>query len=175
MSQLPARCWPMSPNPSIERTCNSRLRRLLHAAKSHSSTILVTMNSTALAAAVVVGSANRRSRPQPVVRRRRFADSLPGDAKPRSGTMTLPTLSCAQAIRDGGIHAVAALNAALAEALVHAPETSHREIKLAIGRAMNAVLDETVNQAVRLYPELDPDDKTWGATVKARAAALAAS
>jgi len=89
--------------------------------------------------------------------------------------MTLPTLSCAQAIRDGGIHAVAALNAALAEALVHAPETSHREIKLAIGRAMNAVLDETVNQAVRLYPELDPDDKTWGATVKARAAALAAS
>jgi hypothetical protein len=89
--------------------------------------------------------------------------------------MNLPTLSCAQAVRDGGIHAVAALNAALAEALANAAESTHREIKLAIGRAMSAVLDETVNEAVRQYPELDPDDKTWGAIAKARAAALAAS
>lgn len=89
--------------------------------------------------------------------------------------MNIPTLNCAQAIRDGGIHAVAALNAALAQALVDVPESGQREIKLAIGRAMSAVLDETVNQAVRIYPELDPDDKAWGEIARARAASLAAS
>ena len=89
--------------------------------------------------------------------------------------MNLPTLNCARSIRDGGIDAVAALNAALAGALVDAPQDSHREIKHAIGRAMSAVLDETVNPAVRAYPELDPDDETWIAIAKARAAARAAS
>ncbi len=89
--------------------------------------------------------------------------------------MTLPTLECARALRDGGIDAVAALNAALAEALAHAPEDFHRDLKRAIGRAMSAVLDETVNPAVRAYPELDPDDATWIAVAKARAAARAGS
>lgn len=89
--------------------------------------------------------------------------------------MDLPTLNCARALRDGGIDAVAALNAALADALVDAPPDSHREIKLAIGRAMSAIIDETVNQAVRAFPELDPDEETWIATAKARAAARADS
>jgi len=89
--------------------------------------------------------------------------------------MNLSTLNCARAIRDGGIDAVAALNEALVHALVDAPQDSHREIKLAIGRAMAAVLDETVNPAVRAYPELDPSDETWIAIAKARAAARGAS
>ena len=89
--------------------------------------------------------------------------------------MNLPTLNCARAIRDGGIDAVAALDTALADALADAPEDSHPEIKLAIGRAMAAVLDATVNLAVRSYPELEPSEEAWVATAKARAAARGAS
>lgn len=89
--------------------------------------------------------------------------------------MNLPTLNCARAIRDGGIDAVAALDTALADALADAPEDSHPEIMLAIDRAMAAVLDATVNLAVRSYPELEPSEEAWVATAKARAAARGAS
>lgn len=89
--------------------------------------------------------------------------------------MNLPTLNSARAIRDGGIDAVAALDAALAEALADAPQDSHPQLKLAIGRAMAAVLDATVNLAVRAYPELEPSEETWVAIAKARAAARGAS
>jgi len=53
--------------------------------------------------------------------------------------------------------------------LAELPPGSQKEIKLAIGRAISAVLDETVNPAVRAYPELEPDDATWVSVVKARA------
>lgn len=89
--------------------------------------------------------------------------------------MNLPTLNCARASRDGEIDAVAALDAAVAEALVDAPQDSHAEIKLAIGRAVAAVLDATVNLAVRAYPELEPSEDTWVAIAKARAAGRGAS
>jgi hypothetical protein len=89
--------------------------------------------------------------------------------------MKFPSLRCAQAIRDGGIHAVAALDEALAQALVDVPENHRQDIKLAIGRAMSAVLDETVNPAVRAYAALDLDEQTWRDVAKARAACLAAS
>jgi hypothetical protein len=89
--------------------------------------------------------------------------------------MNLPTLNCARAIRDGGIDAVAALDTALADALADAPEDSHPEIKLAIGRAMAAVLDATVNLAVRSYSDLELSEEAWVAIAKARAAARGAS
>lgn len=47
--------------------------------------------------------------------------------------MKLPSLSCAQALRDGGIDAMAALDHALVQALKNAPEAAHAEMKLAIG------------------------------------------
>jgi hypothetical protein len=75
--------------------------------------------------------------------------------------MTFPTLSCARAIRDGGIDAAAALSTSLADALANAPADSHDAIKHAIVHAMAAVLDKTVNVAVRLYSELEPDEQTW--------------
>jgi hypothetical protein len=84
------------------------------------------------------------------------------------------TLNCARALRDGGIDAVAALDAALLDALAEAPPNDHHEIRIVLGRAMVAVLDETVNPAVSAYPELDPDEKTWREVVRARAAARAA-
>jgi hypothetical protein len=88
--------------------------------------------------------------------------------------MNLPTLNSARVFRDGGIDAVAALDAALADALVDAPQESHAELKLAIDRAMGAVLDATVNLAVRVYPELKPSEDSWVAIAKARAAARGA-
>lgn len=88
--------------------------------------------------------------------------------------MIFPTLSSARAIRDGGIDAAAALSASLAEALANAHVDSHEAIKHAVGRAMAAVLDETVNPAVRAYPELEPDEQAWSAIVKARVASRAA-
>lgn len=84
-------------------------------------------------------------------------------------------IESARALRDGGIHAVAALNAALADAIIGIPVSRQQDIKRAIGHAMAAVLDATVESAVRAFPELEPDDATWAAVAKARAATLASS
>jgi hypothetical protein len=84
-------------------------------------------------------------------------------------------IESARILRDGGIHAVAALNAALADAITDIPVDRQQEIKRAVGHAMAAVLDATVESAVRAYPELEPDDATWAAVARARAARLASS
>jgi hypothetical protein len=89
--------------------------------------------------------------------------------------MIPPTFNCARALRDGGIDAVAALNEALREALVGLPSESQRELKLAFGQAIGAVLDATVNPAVHAFPELKPDELTWIAIAKACANARAAT
>lgn len=89
--------------------------------------------------------------------------------------MNLITLSAAQALRDGGIDAMAALDSALAIAISSAPEAMHSEMKLAIGRAMSAIMDETFNPAVRTFPELQPSNEVWRATAKERVLARAAS
>ena len=79
------------------------------------------------------------------------------------------TLSAARMLRNGGIDACAALNSALIDALAELPADLHKEAKLSIGRAMAAVLDETVNKAVAEFPELEPDEKTWVEVVKSQA------
>lgn len=89
------------------------------------------------------------------------------------------TFDAARELRDGGIDACAALNHALAYALAHLPTEAHAEVKLSIGRAMAAVLDETVHQAMNSFPELEPNEEAWLTAVKnqlkKRAAALAAA
>jgi hypothetical protein len=70
---------------------------------------------------------------------------------------------------------MAALDNALLVAIGSAPEESHREMKLAVGRAMSAIMDETINPAIRAYPELDPTDEIWREVVKARVSSRAAS
>ena len=82
-------------------------------------------------------------------------------------------IESARALRDGGIHAVAALNAALADAITDIPMGRQQDVKRAIGQAMAAVLEATVESAVRAYPELEPDDAIWAAVAKTRAAKLA--
>jgi hypothetical protein len=80
------------------------------------------------------------------------------------------TLKSACALRDGGIDATAALNEALKDALVSLPIEMHTEVKHAVGRAISAVLSETVELAVLAYPELEPNEETWSAVVRACAA-----
>jgi hypothetical protein len=85
------------------------------------------------------------------------------------GNMKL-TSESALALRNGGIDATAALNEALKEVLTHLPPEAHSDAKLAIGRAIAAVLDETVNPAVQAFPQLSPDQATWVSVAKASAA-----
>ena len=83
------------------------------------------------------------------------------------------TLAAAQALRDGGIDACAALSEALHRVLDHLPAEQAPAVKHAMGRALAAVLAETVEPAVKAFPELDPDDATWQAVVRATAKARA--
>ncbi|MBA4341242.1 MAG: hypothetical protein C0423_03710 [Methylibium sp.] len=85
--------------------------------------------------------------------------------------MKLPTLSCAQALRDGGIDAMAALDHALAQALESAPQAAHAAMKLAIGQAMSAIMEATLQPAIRSFPELNPTDARWREVVCERLAA----
>ena len=82
--------------------------------------------------------------------------------------MTPPTLSCAEALRDGGIDAMAALDSALALALAQAPVESHAELKRAIGRAMSAIMGETIKPAVKAFGALAPSEDEWRRVVQAR-------
>lgn len=82
--------------------------------------------------------------------------------------MTL-TPGAARALRNGGIDAVAALDSAMHQALLLAPGIEHEEIKALLGRAMSAVLAETVERAVHDHPELRPDEASWIAIAKQEA------
>ncbi len=84
-------------------------------------------------------------------------------------------IESARALRDGGIHAVAALDAALADAIAGIPMSRQQDVKHAIGQAMAAVLDATVESAIRAYPELEPDEATWAVVARTRAAKLASA
>ena len=80
------------------------------------------------------------------------------------------TAESALALRNGGIDATAALNEALKEVLAHLPTEAHSDAKIAVGRAIAAILDATVNPAVQAFPQLSPDEATWVSVAKARAA-----
>lgn len=85
--------------------------------------------------------------------------------------MKPPTITCARLVRDGGIDAMAALNEALREAIVGLAPQDQENLKRAFGRVMGEVVEEIINPAVHAFPELDPDEGTWIAVAKARAAA----
>ena len=79
---------------------------------------------------------------------------------------TALSLGAARALRNGGIDAVAALDSAMHQALLLAPGIEHEEIRELLGRAMTAVLTETVERAIRDHPELRPDESSWVAIAK---------
>ncbi|MDH1265279.1 hypothetical protein [Pseudomonas sp. GD03944] len=74
--------------------------------------------------------------------------------------MSLP-FPAAEALRDAGIQAAAALNEGLAEALRHLPEDAHADLKRSVGRVMGSIFSATLHAAIQAHPELDPDDETW--------------
>jgi len=84
-------------------------------------------------------------------------------------SMTPPTAECARIIRDGGIDAVAALDAALAEAIVGLAPEQQAALRQAFAHAMGEVIDATIMPSVKAFPELEPDDETWRAVVKSQA------
>lgn len=83
-----------------------------------------------------------------------------------------PTISCARAVRDGGIHAIAALDAALATALAGLSPEQAQELKITFGSVMAELIEKIVNPAVHVFPELAPDEATWAAIVAEQARQL---
>jgi len=87
--------------------------------------------------------------------------------------MTLPNIDCARIVRNGGIDAMAALNAALTDAIAGFPALDQEKLKLRFGRAMAEITTEIINPAVAAFPELEPDENTWKSVAKVRAIARA--
>jgi hypothetical protein len=87
--------------------------------------------------------------------------------------MTLPNIDCARIVRDGGIDAMAALNAALIDAIVGLPALDQERLKLNFARAMAEITVHVINPAVTAFPELEPDEDTWKSVARVRATARA--
>ena len=83
--------------------------------------------------------------------------------------MSLPTIACARATRDGGIDAMAALDSALRAALAGLPAEQAYELKHRFGRVMGEIVVEIIRPAIQAYPELALDDAAWAAVAKERA------
>lgn len=85
--------------------------------------------------------------------------------------MTPYTLESARAIRDGGIDAMAALNAALCDALDGMSPECSADLKITFGKVMGEVVLEIINPAIDAFPELAVDEAGWRAIAIARAEA----
>lgn len=83
--------------------------------------------------------------------------------------MTFPTVDSARLIRDGGIDAMAALDAVIFEAIAGLSPQEQQIIKRAFGEAMGGTIDNLINPAVRAFPELETDQSTWSAIAESRA------
>lgn len=86
-------------------------------------------------------------------------------------TLKLPTLQFARAARDGGIHAVAALDYALGQAIKELPQDHSlsddeiRDLKRAFGQTMSEIIDRIINPARQAFPELEPSDTVWSSAI----------
>ena len=87
--------------------------------------------------------------------------------------MKLPNIDCARHVRDGGIDAMAALNEALRDALFGLSPEEQTDLKMAFGRVMGEIGEKLINPSVSAFPELEPNEESWVAIVRARAKARA--
>ena len=77
----------------------------------------------------------------------------------------------ARAVRDGGIHAAAALNHALAQALASLPadhelsDVQLKDVKRVFGDVMAEIIGSMIGPPIHAFPELEPSDSTWIAAV----------
>ena len=85
--------------------------------------------------------------------------------------MTPPTIQFARAARDGGIHALAALDHALAVALDGLPadhglsNDQLRDLKRVFGGVMAEIVGTIINPATQAFPGLEPSQATWSAAI----------
>lgn len=86
--------------------------------------------------------------------------------------MVHPTLARARATRDGGIHAVAALDFALTTALEGLPAEQAQDLKHTFGRVMGEIIENIINPAVQEFPELTPEKCEWTSIVAEHSARL---
>jgi hypothetical protein len=83
--------------------------------------------------------------------------------------MKLSNINRARIVRDGAIDAMAALNAALTEAIDGLEGADRHDMKMAFGRVMGEIAVELMHPTVKAFPELEPSNATWTAVVKASA------
>lgn len=86
--------------------------------------------------------------------------------------MVHPTLASARATRDGGIHAVAALDFALTTALAVLPAEQAQDLKHTFGRVMGEIIEHIINPAVQEFPELTLEKCEWISIVAEHSARL---
>jgi hypothetical protein len=85
--------------------------------------------------------------------------------------MATLTAASARAMRDGGIDAMAALDAAVRRALVGIAPEDAGELKQIFGKVMCEVVSEIINPAIRAFPELAVDESAWSEIARAQAGA----
>jgi len=86
--------------------------------------------------------------------------------------MNFTRIDSARAARDGGIDAIAALDAAILPALAGMSEDEAMQLKRTVGHLMGEVIDRLVNPAIRAFPELAVNEQTeWSGIARGRARA----
>lgn len=91
--------------------------------------------------------------------------------EPVNFKMNTQSIDVARIMRDGGIDAMAALDSALALAIVSITEEQAAELKRATGDAMGDICEKIIFPAVRAFPELELDQAGWSQVARARARA----
>ena len=86
--------------------------------------------------------------------------------------MNFTSIDSARAARDGGIDAIAALDATVRAALAGLPADEATQLKRTVGDLMGEIVDRLVNPAIRAFPELAiKEDVEWTAIARERARA----
>ena len=75
----------------------------------------------------------------------------------------------AEAVRDGGIDAMDALNSILEDVDGKLSPENAKILRKAIALSMDAIITHLVNPAIRAHPDLEQDEDTWGDIALARA------
>lgn len=78
-------------------------------------------------------------------------------------------MEAARALREGGIDALVALDDMVRGTLHRLPEELYADMLSAVGHATGVVVDETINRAVKAFPELKTDEETWINIAKTKA------
>jgi hypothetical protein len=89
--------------------------------------------------------------------------------------MNFTNIDSARAARDGGIDAIAALDAAVLPALAGMSDDEATQLKRTVGHLMGEVIDRLLRPAMRAFPELAVNvEAEWSGIARERARARSA-